>query len=83
MNNKMCVLTKVFPYDERCDSEASSIARIDPYHLAAMLRLAGIKSFVFARQASARREFSARPCKNEAFYSPETQNGRRVIKVYS
>ena len=33
---------------------------IDPYHLAAVLNLRGIKSFVFARQASARREFSAR-----------------------
>ena len=33
---------------------------IDPYHSAAVLRLGGIKSFVFARQASARREFSAR-----------------------
>ena len=28
--------------------------RIDPYHSAAMLSLGGIKSFVFARQASAR-----------------------------
>ena len=33
---------------------------IDPYHLAAMLSLGGIESFVFARQASARREFSSR-----------------------
>ena len=33
---------------------------IDPYHSAAMLSLGGIKTFVFARQASARREFSAR-----------------------
>ena len=32
---------------------------IDPYHSAAMLSLGGIKSFVFARQASATREFSA------------------------
>ena len=54
---------------------------IDPYHSAAMLSLGGIKSFVFARQASARREFSARH-KNKAFYSPETQHGRCVIKVY-
>ena len=33
---------------------------IDPYHSVAMLSLGGIRSFVFARQASARREFSAR-----------------------
>ena len=33
---------------------------IDPYHSAAMLSFGEIKSFVFARQASARREFSAR-----------------------
>ena len=56
---------------------------IDPYHSAAMLSLGGIKSFVFTRQASARREFSARLAvqKNKAFYSPETQHGRRVINV--
>ena len=36
------------------------IVQMDPYHSAAMLSLGGIKSFVFARQASARREFSAR-----------------------
>ena len=33
---------------------------IDPYHSAAMLNLGGINSFVFAQQASVRREFSAR-----------------------
>ena len=33
---------------------------IDPYHSAATLSLGGINSFVFARQDSARREFSAR-----------------------
>ena len=33
---------------------------IDPYHSAVMLSLGGIKSFVFAQQASARREFNAR-----------------------
>ena len=33
---------------------------IDPYHLAAMLSLGEIKSFFFARQASAKREFSGR-----------------------
>ena len=49
------------------------------YHSAAMLSLGGIKSFVFARQASARREFSA---KLAVFIAPETQHGRRVIKVY-
>ena len=38
----------------------SFIARIDPYHSAAMLSLVGIKSFVLTRQASPRREFSAR-----------------------
>ena len=38
----------------------SSCPLIDPYHAAAMLSLGGIKGFVFARRASARREFSAR-----------------------
>ena len=33
---------------------------LDLYHSEAMLSLGGIQSFVFARQASARREFSAR-----------------------
>ena len=37
-----------------------SARAIDPYRPAAMLILGGIKSFVFARQASPRREFSAR-----------------------
>ena len=53
---------------------------IDPYRSAAMLSLGGINSFVFLRQATARREFSARlAVQNKAFYSPETQNGRRMI----
>ena len=57
---------------------------IDPYHSAAMLSLGGIKSFVFARQASAIREFSARfAVQKQSFYSRETQHGRRVTKVYS
>ena len=55
----------------------------DPYHSAAMLCLGGIKSFSFARQASARREFNARlAVQNKAFYSPQTQHSRRVIRVY-
>ena len=49
------------------------------YYSAAMLSLGGTKSFVFARQASARREFSARLA---VFIAPVTQHGRRVIKVY-
>ena len=40
--------------------KTTALAVIDPYHLAAMLSLGGIKSFVFARQDSARRQFSAR-----------------------
>ena len=56
---------------------------IDPYQSAAMLSLGRIKSFVFARQASARPEFSARfAVQKQAFYSPETQHGRHVIKDY-
>ena len=43
----------------------------------------GNKSFVFAQQVSARCEFSARlAMRKQTFYSPETQHGRRVIKVY-
>ena len=41
-------------------SVAIQMKAIDPYHSAAKLSLGGIKSFVFARQASARREFRAR-----------------------
>ena len=56
---------------------------IGPYHSAAMLSLGGIKSFVFARQASARHEFSARlAVQKQSFYSPETQHGHPVIRVY-
>ena len=49
---------------------------IDPYPLAAMSSLKGIYSFVFAWQASARRDFSARLAVqlNKAFYSPKTQH---------
>ena len=56
---------------------------MDPYHSAAMLSLGGIKSFVFARQALARNEFSAMLAvqKKKDFYSPETQHLRRVIRV--
>ena len=42
------------------NSTEDSCELIDPYHSAAMLSLGEIKSFVYARQASARREFSAR-----------------------
>ena len=61
--------------------------RIDPYHSAAVpeghVEFRGIKSFVFARQASARRKFSVRlAVQSFMFYSPKTQHGRRVIRVY-
>ena len=49
-----------------------------------MLSIGGIKSFVFARQASPRREFIARlAVQKKNFYPPETQHGRRVTKFYS
>ena len=47
---------------------------IDPYDSAAMLKLGRVKTFVFAWQASARREFSARL----AVQKPETQHGCRA-----
>ena len=56
-----------------------------PLSLGGHVESRGNKKLCFARQASARREFSAvrgLSCKNKAFYSPETQHGRRVIKVY-
>ena len=57
--------------------------RIDLSHSAAMLSLRRIKSFVFARLASLWIRVWARlVVKNKAFYSPETQHGRRVRKVY-
>ena len=56
---------------------------IDPYHSAAMLSLGEIKCFVFARQASARCEFSSRlTVQKQSFFSPETQHGRRVIRIF-
>ena len=58
---------------------------VDPYLSVAMLSLGGIKSFVFAQQVSARCEINSvqgLPCENKTFYSPETQHGCRVIKVY-
>ena len=60
---------------------AYALATKDPYHSATMLSLGEIKGFVFARKASARREFSARlAVQKQSFfgYSPETQHGRRV-----
>ena len=48
-----------------------------------MLSLGGIKSFVFARQASSRCNFSVRlTVQKQAFYSPGTKHGCQVIKVY-
>ena len=55
---------------------------IDRCHSAALLSLGETKTFALARQASARREFRSRlTVQNKAFYSPETQHGRRVIRV--
>ena len=57
--------------------------QIDLSHTAAMLSLRGIKSFVFHRKP--RIEFASGqslPCQNKAFYSPKTQHGRRVIRIY-
>ena len=60
-----------------------SASPIDPYHSAVMLSLEGIKSYVSHGKprpdASSVRGLSY---KNKAFYSPETQHGRRVINVY-
>ena len=47
------------------------------------LGLGKIKSFIFAWQASPKLEpAQGLSCKNKAFYSPETQRGRRVIEVH-
>ena len=60
------------------------VPAVDFCHSAAMLSLRRIKSFVFARLASPRREFSARlAVQKQSFYSPKNQHGRRVTKVYS
>ena len=56
---------------------------IDLYHTAAMLSFGRINSFVL--HGKPRIEFATGrglPCENKAFYSPETQHGRRVIRVY-
>ena len=56
---------------------------IDPYQSAAMLSLGEIKSFVLrGKPRSDANSVRGLPCKNKAFYSPETQHGRRVIRVY-
>ena len=52
---------------------------IDLYQTAAMLSLRRIKSFVFLH-GNPRTEFAygrGLPCENKAFYSSDTQNGRR------
>ena len=76
--------TEVLPYNGSTLGRSERLLLLlDPYHSAAMLSLEGIKSFGFARQASARRKFSARLIvQNKAFYSLETQHGRREIKLY-
>ena len=56
---------------------------MDPFHSATMLSLGGIKCFVFARKPRPDANLvRGLLCKTKAFYSPETQHGRRVIKVY-
>ena len=55
---------------------------IDPYHSAAMLSLGGTKAlFSHGKPRPDANSVRGLPCKNKAFYSPETQHGRRVIKV--
>ena len=57
-------------------------AAIDPYHTAAMLILRGIKAlFSHGKPRPYANSLLGLPCKNKAFHSPETQHGRRVIKV--
>ena len=61
---KFCWITKVSQliaeYHEKISGKSNNIKIIDLYHTVAMLSLRRIRSFVFAWQASATREFSAR-----------------------
>ena len=60
-----------------------SSIRIDLYLSAAMLSLRRIKAlFLHGKPHPDANSVGGLPCKNKAFYSPETQHGRRVIKVY-
>ena len=52
------VSTHIYTWVMKDNVEQGKNTAIDPYHLAAMLSLGGIKSFVFARQALARCELS-------------------------
>ena len=62
---------------------SQSNPEIDPYHSAAMMSLGGIKSFVLHDKPwPDANSVRGLPCKNKAFYSPETQHGHRVIRVY-
>ena len=55
----------------------------DLYYLAAMLSLRRIKAlFLHGKPWPDANSAQGLPCKNKAFYSPETQHGCRVIKVY-
>ena len=57
--------------------------RIDPDHSAAMLSLVGIKAlFSHGKPRPDANSVRGLPCKNKAFYSPETQHDCRVIRVY-
>ena len=52
------------------------------YHSAAKLSLRRIKAlFLHGKPRPDANSVRGLPCKNKAFYSPETQHGRRVIKV--
>ena len=52
-------------------------------HSTAMFSLRRIKAlFLHGKPRPDANSVRGLPCKNKAFYSPETQHGRRVIKVY-
>ena len=59
-------------------------SRIDLYSSAAMSNLRRIRAmFLHGKPRTEYTSGRGLPCKNKAFYSPETQHGRRVIRVYS
>ena len=84
LSNVLRTIRATFATSEGTDWRDFSTSWHRPLSCGAMLSLRRVKSFVFAQQASPRRKFSPRlaVCKYKAFYSPETQQGCQVTKVY-
>ena len=64
------------------NKDLTKLTLIDLYHSAAMLSLRGIKAlFPHSKPQPDANSVRDLPCRKKAFYSPETQHGRCLIKV--